>query len=388
MYFKLTEPQAALQREATAWLKEVLPPGWRGSGAPIADSDWEFSQEFNRKLAAKGWVAPGWPKDAGGMGLGWLEQLLLHEVFSYHYAPGGGRGQGVHMIGPLIYQYGTEDQKRQHIAGIVDATSHWAQGYSEPGSGSDLASLATRADRDGDEYVINGSKIWSSNAQYAEWAYVLARTDQSAPKHRGISVFLVPTSSPGFSISPLTNMAGDSDFNQMFFDNVRIPVTNRLGEENRGWYMAVELLDHERASFGDTGQYRRQLDDLRPYLPGAGASDIGDVMRARYADLYSTLEAARWLGYRAAWKADRGEEFSNESSATKIMTSELAQRIGDFGTRYFGLLGIQREDSPRFAADGLFPKRLMWSTAQSIYSGTNEIQRGIIATRGLGLPRS
>jgi alkylation response protein AidB-like acyl-CoA dehydrogenase len=190
-------------------------------------------------------------------------------------------------------------------------------------------------------------------------------------------------------MSPLTNMAGDSDFNQMFFDNVRVPVTNRLGEENRGWYMAVELLDHERASFGDTGQYRRQLDDLRPHIPANGAlCVVGPVLRHRYAELCITLEAARWLGYRAAWKADREEEFTIESSATKIMTSELANAVGDFSVRLFGALGLQREDSPRQALDGFMAKRMMWATAQTVYSGTNEIQRGIIATRGLGLPRS
>ena len=388
MDLRLTPDQEALRKEARAWLREVLPPDWRGSGAPIADSDWEFSQHFNRELAKKGWVAPGWPADVGGMGLGLLDQLLLQEEFSYHYAPGGGRDQGVHMIGPLIHQYGTEEQKRQHIPGIISATVQWGQGYSEPGAGSDLASLQTRADRDGDEYVINGSKIWSSNAQHAQWAYVLVRTDANAPKHRGISVVLVPTDSPGFSITPLTNMAGDSDFNQMFFDNVRIPITNRLGEENRGWYMAVELLDHERATFGDTGGLRRTLDDMRPHVLGEGNGSQKAVAANKFADLCVSLEAARWLGYRAAWKADQGMEFTTESSATKIMTSELARRIGEFGVAFFGPLGLQREDSPRYAVDGLLPKRLMWSTAQSVYSGTNEIQRGIIATRGLGLPRS
>ncbi len=383
MEFRLSSEHQALREEARAWLKQVLPRDWRGSGSPLSDDDWGFAQEFNRELAAKGWVAPGWPREWGGMGLDLLGQLLWHEEFSYHYAPNGNRAQGISLIGPLIRHYGTDEQRKQHIPGIINATSTWAQGYSEPGSGSDLASLETRAVRDGDHYVLNGSKIWSSNAHVAEWSFVLARTDADAPKHRGISILLVPTNSPGFTVRPLINAAGEGDFDEMFFEDVHVPATNLLGEENRGWYMAVELLDHERALFGDTGAFRRQLDDIRPMLPAAG-----DVLRHRFADLYVQLEAARGLGYRAAWKADQKEEFSIESSASKIMTSELSQRIAEFAVRFFGPGGLLREDSPRIVHDGLMAKRLLWSTPQTVYSGTSEIQRNIIATRGLGLPRS
>lgn len=386
MDFRLSPAEQSLRDQAKVFLKEALPAGWRGSGAPISDDEWAVAQEFNRKLAAKGYVAPGWPREVGGMGLNLLAQLVWQEQLSYAYAPFGSRQFGVGMIGPMILRYGTEEQKKRFIPGIVSAEVNWCQGYSEPGSGSDLGSLQTRADRDGDHYVLSGQKIWSSNAHVADWAFVLARTDQNAEKHRGISMLLVPTKSNGFSVSPLVNMAGDADFNQMFFDGVQVPVTNRLGDENAGWYMAVELLNHERAGFGDTGAYRRQLDDMKVDLPRTGSR--AKLLWSDYADLRARLEATTMLGYRSAWKADSGEDFTNESSAAKVLTSELAGKVAEFGMRIYGLKGQQREDSPRIAGDGLLAKRLMWSTPQTVYSGTNEIQRNIIATRGLGLPRS
>ncbi len=386
MDFRLSPQQRDLREEAGAFLRQALPPGWRGSGAPISDADWSVSLEFNRKLAARGWVAPGWPKEVGGMGLNLLGQLIWHEQLSYFYAPFGNRQFGVNMIGPLILRYGTEEQRKRFIPGIISAEVNWCQGYSEPGAGSDLASLQTRADRDGDHYALSGQKTWSSNAHVADWAFVLARTDQEAPKHRGISMLLVPTRAPGFTVTPLTNMSGETDFNQMFFEDVQVPVTDRLGDENGGWHMAVELLNHERASFGDTGASRRQLDDMKADVPRSGTRS--KLLWAEYADLRARLEAVTMIGYRAAWQADLGVDFTNESSAAKIMTSELAGRVAEFGVKVYGLSGLLREDSPRVAGDGLLAKRLMWATPQMVYSGTNEIQRNIIATRGLGLPRS
>lgn len=386
MDFRLSSEQKELRDRARGFLGSALPADWRGSGSPISDADWEVAREFNKKLAGEGLVAPGWPKEVGGMGLNLLGQVIWNEELSYGYAPSGSRQFGVNMIGPLILKYGTEEQRKRFIPGIISAEANWCQGYSEPGSGSDLASLQTRADRDGDQYILNGQKIWSSNAHVADWAFVLARTNQDAEKHRGISMLLVPTKTQGFSVTPLVNMANEADFNQMFFDNVTVPVTDRLGEENAGWYMAVELLNHERAIFGDTGAFRRQVDDMRKDLPKVGTR--AKVLRAEFAELSIRAEMTRWLGYRAAWKADMGEDFTNESSAAKILTSELANHCAAFGMRLYGLSGLQREDSAVYAGDGLLPKRVMWGTPQTVYSGTNEIQRNIIATRGLGLPRS
>lgn len=385
MDFALTEEQRSRRMEQRAWLREILPPGWRGSGSTLSDEDWEFARHYNRALGAKGWMAPGWPAEHGGMGLGSLNQLLWDEEMSYHYVPIGNRFQGVNHIGPLIIHAGTEIQRREHLPPIIHGEITWGQGYSEPGSGSDLASLQTRADRDGDDYVLNGSKIWSSNAHLAEWMFVLCRTDQESPKHRGISLLLVPLDTPGITISPIPNIAGDADFNQVFFENARVPRTALLGEENRGWYLAVQLLDDERASSGDTGGLKRQLDDLRPFL---AAHPQQAIIGHRYAELQVELAAARWLGLRAAWCADAGIPFSNESSATKLMSSELAQRISNFALEVLGLPGTLRENSHRATSDGLAAKRHLWSIMETIGGGTSEVQRSIIATRGLRLPRS
>ncbi len=383
--FTLTPEQGVRREEQRAWLREILPAGWRGSGSSLSDVDWAFARHYNRSLAAKGWMAPGWPLEHGGMGLDAVSELLFSEEFSYHYVPVGNRFQGVQHIGPLILHYGTEAQRRQYLPPITNGEVTWGQGYSEPGSGSDLASLQTSAVHDGDDYVINGSKIWSSNAHLAEWMFVLVRTDPDSPKHRGISLVLVPLDAPGVTIRPLANIAGDADFNQVFFDNVRVPSTALLGEENRGWYMGVELLDAERASGGDTGGLKRQLDDAGPFLP-AGSS--GAVMRHRYAGLQIELAAARWLGLRAAWASDNGQDYSNASSATKLMSSELGQKISAFCASLLGPAGMLRESDPRAAGDGLAAKRYVWSIMDTIGGGTSEIQRTIIATRGLRLPRA
>lgn len=383
MDFRLTPDQAGRREAQRAWLASVLPPGWRGSGSTLSDDDWEFARHFNLELARRGWAVPGWPRDRGGMGLDSLSEVLWDETFSYHYVPVGNRFQGVKHIGPLILHAGTEEQRAAHLPPIAEGRVTWAQGYSEPGSGSDLASLQTRADRDGDDYVINGAKIWTSNAHVAEWIFVLARTDQAAPKHRGLSMLLVPLDAPGVTIRPLVNIAGAADFNQVFFEDVRVPRPALLGEENRGWYLAVELLDNERASSADTGGLRRQLDDLAPRLAGATRP-----LAHRYAALRAELEAVTLLGYGAAWKADRGLPFSVESSATKLMASELTQRIAAFAVDILGLPGALREGSPRVAGDGLAAKRYLWALMDTIGGGTSEVQRSIIATRGLGLPRS
>ena len=385
MDFALTPEQTERREEQRSWLRQTLPPGWRGSGSTLSDEDWEFAQQYNRALGAKGWMAPGWPKEHGGMGLGSLNQLLWDEEMSYHYVPIGNRFQGVNHIGPLIIHTGTPEQQAQHLPPIIRGEITWGQGYSEPGSGSDLASLQTRADRDGDDYVLNGSKIWSSNAHLAEWMFVLSRTDQESPKHRGISLLLVPMDTPGITVRPIENIAGDADFNQVFFENARVPRTALLGEENRGWYLAVQLLDDERASSGDTGGLKRQLDDLRPFLRGHPQRAI---VAHRYAALQTELAAARWLGLRAAWCADQGMPFSNESSATKLMSSELAQRISNFAIEALGLPGALREASYGAVSDGLAAKRHLWSIMETIGGGTSEVQRSIIATRGLGLPRA
>jgi len=288
--------------------------------------------------------------------------------------------------------YGTEEQKRQHLPGIASAEVTWCQGYSEPGSGSDLASLQTKAMRDGDDYVINGQKIWTSNAHRADWMFMLVRTDPEAPKHKGISFLLTPTSTPGFSHRPLINMADQHGFNEVFFEDVRVPVQNLVGEENRGWYVGAALLDFERSGIGQAAAARRNLDDLVEYARQAGRngglSGKSEAARNKLAELIIESEVGRFLAYRVGSIQARGEVPNYESSVSKGYLSELAQRVAATGVNIMGLSGVVRPESPKWTKlRGTFALAYMVTLGGTIAGGTSEIQRGIIAQRGLGLPR-
>jgi hypothetical protein len=231
MDFTFTAKELRLRDELRAFLGQTLPPDWPGPPSELADDDdqWAFAQEFNRELAARGWIAPAWPKEYGGLGASYIEQAIFAEELGYARAPHGQRIFGVNMLGPTLIVHGTEEQRREHLPGITSAKVLWCQGYSEPGSGSDLASLQTRAVRDGDDYIINGQKIWTTGAHRADWMFLLARTDPDAPKHKGISFFLLDMKTPGISVRPLINIQNRHEFNQVFFEDVRVPRRNLAG---------------------------------------------------------------------------------------------------------------------------------------------------------------
>ncbi|HWQ27478.1 MAG TPA: acyl-CoA dehydrogenase family protein, partial [Dehalococcoidia bacterium] len=233
MDFRDTPEEAAFRKEVCEFLDRELPDALRNFD-PREDPGAlrEGLREWRKKLAARGWIAPAWPKEYGGAGLTVMQQFIMNEEFAEHRAPQVG-GMGVSMVGPTLIVHGNEEQKKEHLPRILSGEVQWCQGFSEPGAGSDLASLQTRAVRDGDDYIINGQKIWTSGAHMADWMFMLARTDPDAPKHKGISYFLVDMKSPGITVRPLVNMAGSAAFNEVFFDNVRVPARNRVGEENR-----------------------------------------------------------------------------------------------------------------------------------------------------------
>ena len=228
----------------------------------------ERLKDLRGKLSTRGWIAPAWPKEYGGAGLSVMQQFIMNEEFAENRVPPVG-GMGVSMVGPTIITHGNEDQKKEHLAASSRGEVQWCQGFSEPGSGSDLASLQTRAVKDGDDYVINGQKIWTSGAQYAHWMFMMARTDPDAPKHKGISYFLVDMKSPGVEVRPLTNLANQNMFNEVFFEDVRVPAKNIVGELNRGWYVGTTTLDFERSSIGSAVGVKLQLDDLVKYAQAA-----------------------------------------------------------------------------------------------------------------------
>jgi len=269
--------QAAFRKEVRDLIAQRLPARYRSAGGGgLFEGGWQSDRKSNdpaareaaetwaSALAEKGWIAPHWPKQYGGAGLTTMEQFIFNQEMAEANAPAVG-GMGVSMLGPTLIVHGTEEQKAEHLPKILSGEVAWAEGYSEPGSGSDLASLQTRAVRDGDDFVINGQKIWTSGAQYADWLFALVRTDPNAPKHRGISFLLLDRNTPGLTVRPLTDMGWNQPFNETFFEDVRVPAKNLVGEENRGWYVGMTLLDFERSGIGTSVMARKQLRRLIDY---------------------------------------------------------------------------------------------------------------------------
>ena len=343
---------------------------------------------FSRALAACKWVAPAWPKEYGGLAWSHINQMIFSEELSYAGAPDGGRVFNVGMIGPTLIVHGTDQQKREHLPRITSGEVVWCQGYSEPGAGSDLAALQTRATRDGDDYIVNGQKIWTTGAHHADWCFLLARTDPDAPKHKGISFLLVDMKTPGITVSPIVNMAGYHEFNQVFFEDVRVPVQNRVGEENNGWYVAMTLLDFERSNVASIAANQRTLetlaDHVREHRPG-GVYQA--VLRHRLADLWIANETGRLLSYRTAWMQETGRVANYEASVIKVFATELGAAITNFGVNLLGPSGALEPGSKHAPYGGLIGTSHLSNVSPTIYSGSSEIQRNIIATRGLGLPR-
>ena len=398
MEFRFTPQQDAFRTEVRGFLKEALPAGWVGSDSPIDEESFAYGRQFLKKLAPKRWIAPSWPQEYGGAGLTLWEQVVYNEEMAYHRAPVI-NAAAVGYLGPTIMIYGSEEQKTQHIGGITSGEVIWCQGYSEPGSGSDLASLQTRAVQDGDDFIINGQKIWTSQAHYADWMFLLARTDPDAPKHKGISYFLLDMKSPGITVRPLINLAGTGGFNEVFFDNVRVPRAGLLGELNRGWYMATTTLDFERSNLSVSAGMRRSLEELVAFCAetksnpstssGPGGRRLIDktTVRHRLAELWIEVNVTRLLAYRVVTMQERGLVPNYEASIVKVFNSEGNQRLARAGIQILGLYGQLAADSPYARLRGRFERSYMTSVGSTIAAGTSEIQRNIIASRGLGLPR-
>lgn len=385
MDLRLTSEQRALRDDVRAWLRSVMTPDLEAFHY-AEEEDPPALNAFNKMLAAKGWIAPSWPREYGGMELGAVEQLVFGEEMAYWRAPNGARGPAIGYAGPTIMIAGTEEQKRRHLPGITNWDVVWCQGFSEPGSGSDLASLSTTATRDGDEWILNGSKIWTSHGHYADWMYLLARTDAEAPKHRGISYFLLDLKSPGVSYQPMRNMAGRLTFGQFFFDDVRMPADSLLGEANRGWYLATTTLDLERSNIANAGAARRTVDDLCSYVRES-TSAVSAAHRHRLAGHAVEVAVATMQSYRVASIIAAGGVPNQEASLLKLFLSELDQRIAATGLHVLGPYGALMPGSPLEKLQAQFALTYLTTVPRTIAGGTSEIQRNIIATRGLGLPR-
>ncbi len=399
MDFRFTPEEEAFRQEVREFIEKEFPRDLRGT-MPEAGRYGEQPEplrEWRRKLAARGWVAPAWPKEYGGAGMTVMQQFIYNLEMARARVPPVG-GLGVSVVGPTLIIYGNEEQKKTYLPKILTGEHIWCQGFSEPNAGSDLASLQTSAVRDGDEYVINGHKIWTSAAHMAHYMLLLCRTDPNAPKHKGISYIIVPMKDekgnpyPGVTVKPLINMAGQYGFNQVFFDNVRVPVKNLVGEENRGWYMAVTTLDIERSNIGAAVGHQQTIEDLIEFVReqrGQGPERLSQMPSLRYelADRWVEAEVALLLSYRVVTMQNRGLIPNYEASATKLYSSELSQRIANTGMKVLGLYGQLAPRSKWAPLRGRIEAAYLTSVASTIAGGTSEIQRNVIAGRGLGLPR-
>ncbi len=379
MDFQFTAEQTALRHEVRRFLDEEL-------GDDPAERD-GFSPEFSKKLARRGWIGIGWPREYGGGGMGPVEQMIFREEFVGADAPVGYHLTAERQVAPSLLLHGSDEQRSEYIPKILNADISFALGLSEPGAGSDLASVATRAVRDGDDYVVNGQKIWTSLAHRADAIWLVTRTNPDAPKHKGISILLLDLKSPGIQVRPLINMADGHGFNEVFFTDVRVPTRNRVGEEDRGWYLLAEHLDFERSGIERIVATRKLFDETLAYVQSL---PVNHVVRRRarlaLAQLAIELDLGRLLAYRVAWMQSQGLVPNYEASISKMFGTEWQQRMSRTALSIVGLEGAAARDSSSFARR--VQRQYLSSVSATIGGGTSEIQRNIIATRGLGLPRS
>lgn len=389
---------SSFRAETRSWLEENCPPGARGPG-PVSNGSSKIqirdpdTRLWLERMVKKGWTVPGWPKEYGGAGLSVSENLVLIEEMRRLGARPPLSSFGTAMIGPTLLEYGTEAQKARHLPRIARAEVEWCQGYSEPGSGSDLASLQTSAVLEGDVFVINGQKIWTSGAHHADWMFILVRTDKHAPKHEGISFMLLPMDQPGVTVKPIRLLSGESPFNETFFDNARAAREDLVGELNRGWTVGKRLLQHERSGM-DSLISGGADEDTSSSLAGWAKSFLGEE-QGRVAEPETRNDILRYEMDSAALRLTRRRvvEESREgatpgpaTSIFKVVSTELEQDYSDLLTRLHGARGFGTDPENFSAAELEMTKRFFFSRAASIYSGSNEIQRNIIAKRVLGLP--
>ena len=390
MDFQPTPAMDSIRSEIRETLASVLPAGWQGTGflpMDVRPHDFELARNLDRRLADRRLLAPAWPKRFGGRGLTPFEQFALYEELGYALAPRL-TAISVDLVGPVLLLYGSDEQRKRHLPAIAGGGQIWCQGFSEPDAGSDLTSLRTRAERKGDRYVINGHKIWTSMAHRSAWMILLARTGAEDSRGRGLSMFVLPTTARGLVIRPIYDAAGEHALNEVFFDDVEVPVENRVGEENAGWKQATTLLQYERGDALFIGQFQRMLRDLARHLQanGRGHRSAAQVRRllARHA---IDWEIGRLLTLRVVDMQAHGLLPDKEASQAKVFMSEAFQRLGTTAQRLSGLYGSLSHHEPRAPLGGRIETSVISSTTATIIAGTSEIQRTIIATRGLGLPR-
>ena len=394
-----TPEEQSFRSEVRAFLQEHLTGELRRAAQDGLSIDRESGTQWHRKLHDKGWVAPDWPVDYGGPGWSTTQLHIYGEELARAGAPFT-QPFGLSMVGPVIYTFGNEDQKRQHIPGILDGSVWWCQGYSEPGSGSDLASLRTAAVRDGDDYVVNGQKIWTTNAHKADWIFCLVRTDPNSKPQKGISFLLIDMKTPGIEVRPIIAIDGWHHLNEVYFTDVRVPVANRIGEENEGWTYAKFLLGHERTGIAGVAGSKKALAKLKEIAAeepnGAGGPLDGDFgFMSRMAEVEVKLASLEMMEGRVLSDLSAGSSAGDAASALKILGTEIQQALEElrveaaayyavpFGNDQLDPKNNEPPIGPDYAARA--NRNFFYGRAHTIYGGTNEIQRNVISKAVLGL---
>ena len=396
MDFGFSEEEERFRERVRTFLKNSLPKGWGEEGfrPPNDNSRLVILRDWQRRLFENGFTGMAWPREYGGQGASQIEQAIFNEEMTRFRAPPPLNPVGMSLVGPTLMAHGSEVQKKRFLPRILSAEDIWCQLFSEPNAGSDLASLRTRAEVRGDEFIVNGQKVWSSFAHYADWGILLARTDPGAPKHRGISYLLLDMKSPGINPRRLRQMSGSSEFCEVFLDNVRVPRENLVGQVNEGWRVATTTLSNERGTttLATLVRFERTFDDLVALARATrreGQPAVQDPkVRSALGQFYVDLQELKYTAFRAFSSILKGGSPGNEGSVLKLHWSEFHQRMQEFALELQGPGSQLVRESPHAVRDGLWQFTFLWSRSDTIYAGTSEIQRNIIAQRVLGLPKT
>jgi alkylation response protein AidB-like acyl-CoA dehydrogenase len=383
VYLEFTEEQLALQRQLRQYFADLVAAV---EGSPSGEATY---LRYIRQMGHDGWLGLGWPEEYGGMARGPIDQMVFVE--ESHWAGVPLPLLTLNSVGPTIMTLGTEEQKQRLLPGILRGEVHFSIGYTEPSAGTDLASLKTRAVRDGDEYVINGQKTFTSAIQYADYVWLAARTDPDVPKHKGLSVFIVPIDTPGFHWTPLPTIAGDIT-SSTFYEDVRVPAANLVGEENQGWKLITNQLNHERVAICPASGLLRSLTDVRRWAQAQRLSDGRLLMDHEWVQInlaraHAKIDVLKLFNWKVAWASDKGLNPA-DASATKVYGTELALEVYRLLLEVVGQAGYLVEGSPGAVLRGRLENQARGQTIFTFGGGTNEIQRDIVAMIGLGMPRA
>lgn len=392
MDFDYSPEDETFRAELRAWLKDNAPAKGNRAIDALAEEDneeWNQRVAWFKKLNSGGWTGIDWPKEYGGRGATILQTIIFNEELERVSAPLPYIGSGTSLIGPTLMHWGNEEQRRRYLPRILAGDEIWCQGYSEPNSGSDLASLQTRAIEQGDYFVVNGQKVWTSSAQRSDMIFLLVRTDTEAPKHKGISYLLVDMHSPGVTVRPLVQITGAKGFNEVFFEDVRVPKKNLVGEKNQGWQVAITTLMFERNGGGRNllGQVK-ELVDLSHRLHRDGRSAWEDSsVRQKLADFACEAEALKYTGFRQLTRRLKGLPPGPEGSIMKLVATELQLKIAMYAMELLGAHSQIEYQAPFAMDQGKWSYRMLAARGGTIAAGTNQIQHNIIGERVLGLPK-